>query len=38
MADTKNIVDYIFKKLFEKCMEYEVNPFCVHGQEKDFPS
>ena len=36
MADTKTFLDYIFKKN-EKCMYYEVNPFCVRGQEKDFP-
>jgi len=22
----------------EKCMLYKVNPFCVRGQENDFPS
>jgi len=36
MCDTKKI-DYIFKKN-EKCLLYEVNPFCVRGQENDFPS
>jgi len=38
MADTKeNWLDlHILKD--EKCMLYEVNPFCVRGQENDFPS
>jgi len=34
MADTKkNLTTY-----FEKCMQYELNPFCVLGQENGFPS
>ena len=37
MADTKQNFDCIFLK-DEKCMYYEVNPFCVRGQENDFPS
>ena len=32
MADTKTFLDYIFKKMNNAC------PFCVRGQEKDFPS
>jgi len=37
MADTKkNVWLHILKD--KKCMWYEVNPFCVRGQEHDFPS
>jgi len=36
MADTKKIWLHIWKD--EKCMSSEVNPFCVRGQENDFPS
>ena len=36
MADTKKNWLHILKD--EKCMQYEVNPFCVRGQENDFPS
>jgi len=36
MADTKKLWLHNLKD--EKCMKYEVNPFCVRGQETDFPS
>ena len=38
MADPKNLLTTYLKRMKNAYNNYEVNPFCVRGQENDFPS